>query len=131
LKKRVLDSIYHDFCSVRDIPLIFFSYLYPTVYRQNPVDQSIALISRDAPTLAYKTFNPAFVYRLSQRVPTYPDSVTLSARISETPDAVVISRAIYEPELLRMGLQTIWKGKDLFEHHTTVLMKKSWVREDK
>jgi 4-amino-4-deoxy-L-arabinose transferase-like glycosyltransferase len=108
--------------------LVFFAYIYPTVYGQNPVDKSMYLVKNDAPLLAYKAFNPAFLFRRNDPIPECTDPVDLSRRLDASPGATVVSRAIYETELRQLGLETVWKGRDLFEHHTTILMQKPHAR---
>jgi 4-amino-4-deoxy-L-arabinose transferase-like glycosyltransferase len=105
--------------------ILFFAYLYPTVYKQNPVDRSLSLLKNRETIVAYRAFNPAFVFRQKSPIAEFSDTAALESQLVSTPDAVVISRSSHEAELRALGLETIWKGKDLFEHHTTVLMSRA------
>jgi 4-amino-4-deoxy-L-arabinose transferase-like glycosyltransferase len=110
--------------------VIFFAYLYPAIYRQNPVDRSLARLENRQTIVAYKAFNPAFVFRQRGSITEYPDTASLHRQLTVRPDVLVISRMVHEAELRALGLETIWKGKDLFEHHTTVLMSRGADRPD-
>lgn len=101
-------------------------YLYPQIYRDNPVSESLPLIDTRAPVVAYKGFNPAFVFELPNLVPVFSDVGTLEGYLRTLPGATVISRGEHREELEAIGLKPVYLKQDLFEFSTTLVLR--WQR---
>jgi 4-amino-4-deoxy-L-arabinose transferase-like glycosyltransferase len=102
---------------------VFNVFMYPAVYRQNPVTQTRVLLPRNATVMAYKIYNPAFNFYLDSAVNVYEHIEQLDSALRRQPGAFVISRSEMMAELEQLRLQTIAVRKDLFENPVTVLLK--------
>jgi 4-amino-4-deoxy-L-arabinose transferase-like glycosyltransferase len=101
--------------------LIFFNYLYPTVYANNPLSKTISDVRKYQNVVAYKTFQPAFTYYVPNRILVFDRADSLQAYL-QNHEAVIILREANRPELDALGLSKIAAHHDLFETHTTVLL---------
>jgi 4-amino-4-deoxy-L-arabinose transferase-like glycosyltransferase len=101
--------------------LVFFNYLYPKLYSNNPLSKTINDVRKYENVVAYKTFQPAFTYYVPKRIPIFdqPDSLW---NYLQNHDALVILREANVPEIDSLNLQKIEAHHDLFETHTTVLL---------
>lgn len=100
--------------------LVFFNYLYPTLYRNNPLSKTIDELRKYEQVVAYKIFQPSFTFYLPKRVPVFERPDSLQAYLQQHP-ALVITREALLPEIDSLGLQKVAAHHDLFETHTTVL----------
>lgn len=101
--------------------LIFFNYLYPTLYRNNPLSKTIDRVREYNNVVAYKNFHPSFTYYLPQRVKVFDRADSLQSYL-EQHKALIISRQALAPELDSLHLHTVATHHDLFENSTTVLL---------
>lgn len=101
--------------------LIFFNYLYPKLYANNPLSKTINDVRKYKNVVAYKTFQPAFTFYVPQRIPVFEQPDSLKQYLQQH-EALVILREANMPELDSLGLQKIAAHHDLFETHTTVLL---------
>jgi len=101
--------------------LIFFNYLYPKLYANNPLSKTINDVRKYQNIVAYKIFQPSFTFYVPNRIPVFEQVDSLNAYL-QTHQAVVLSRQTFEPELDSLHLQEIAAHHDLFETSTTVLL---------
>lgn len=96
-------------------------YLYPAIYRQNPVVKTIDLVKKYPAVFAYKKYNPGYNFYLNSIVQQYDDFEKLKEAIQKEPEAVIISRKNNSDDLAALGLYQIASHKDIFELPTTVI----------
>jgi hypothetical protein len=101
--------------------LVFFNYLYPTVYKNNPLSKTMNEFKKYDKVVAYKIFHPSFTYYLPERVKVFENADSLHAYL-KTNEALVLSRQALVPEIDSLKLETVAAHHDLFEDHTTVLL---------
>ncbi|HUP11168.1 MAG TPA: hypothetical protein VM187_03120, partial [Niastella sp.] len=100
--------------------IIFFNYLYPALYANNPLSKTINEVRKYQDVVAYKTFQPAFTFYVPKRIPVFDQPDSLKAYLKNH-SALVILREANIPEIDSLGLRRIAAHHDLFETHTTVL----------
>jgi 4-amino-4-deoxy-L-arabinose transferase-like glycosyltransferase len=100
--------------------LVFFNYLYPALYLNNPLSKTINEVRKYKNVVAYKIFQPSFTFYLPQRVKVFEQADSLKNYL-ERNEALVISREALMPEIDSLNLQKVAAHHDLFESHTTVL----------
>jgi 4-amino-4-deoxy-L-arabinose transferase-like glycosyltransferase len=100
---------------------LFLNWLYPTLYKNNPMSKTIDVVRKYDKVVAYKIFHPSFTYYLPKRVKVF-ESIDSLKMYLELNKAIVISRADFRDELKNIGLQEEAAHHDLFESSTTLLM---------
>ena len=100
---------------------VFFNYLYPVLYKNNPLSKTINTIKTYDTVVAYKIFHPSFTYYLPHRVPVFNEPDSLKIYLQNN-DALIISREAFLPELAPLKLDTVAIHHDLFESSTTALI---------
>jgi 4-amino-4-deoxy-L-arabinose transferase-like glycosyltransferase len=100
--------------------LVFFNYLYPTLYLNNPLSKTLPEVRKYKNVVAYKTFQPSFTFYVPQRIPVFDQPDSLKAYLNNN-EALVILRQVALPEIDSLGLIKVAAHHDLFETHTTVL----------
>ncbi len=101
--------------------LIFFNFLYPALYRNNPLTKTIGSVRKYENVVAYRIFHPSFTFYVPWRIPEFQDAASLQAYLKNN-KAVVLTREALLPELDSLRLQKLATHHDLFENHTTVLL---------
>lgn len=125
IRKNIRAAVYaYSFTSILFL-LTFFYILFPKIDAHNPVSQSIPLIEdRTLPIVAYRDFNPAFVFAFQHPVKKFETDETLLAFEKFNKHFYVITQKKYLPELSAYGFTILFEGKDLFEQPITVVLKK-------
>lgn len=100
--------------------IVFFNYLYPTVYMNNPLSKTIDMVKKYEYVVSYKTFHPSFTFYLPKRVPVFDNADSLKTYM-QTHKTLVISRKSLMEEISYLGLQEVATHHDLFENSTTTL----------
>ncbi|TBR19850.1 MAG: glycosyltransferase family 39 protein [Chitinophagaceae bacterium] len=100
--------------------ILFFNWVYPKIYNQNPMSKTIATIKKFENVVAYQIFHPSFAYYLPNRVPVYYSLDSLQKFLSNN-KAVVISRSKFSEELKKINLKELAVEHDIFESSTTVV----------
>jgi hypothetical protein len=74
--------------------------------------------------VAYKQFNPAFVWSLGKAIPVYHDLPTLQKALgAEKSKVLILSRSKCKDDLLQLEQTTVlFKKQDLFESSKTMLI---------
>ena len=107
----VLYSLFH---------IIMFNWLYPSLYKQNPMSKTIDTVKKYENVVSYQIFHPSYTYYLPERVPVFKNLDSLKTFLGSN-KALVISRKNFAEELRSIGLKEISSVHDLFEGNTTVL----------
>jgi 4-amino-4-deoxy-L-arabinose transferase-like glycosyltransferase len=103
---------------------VLLNYLYPTVYKQNPMSKTIDTIMKYEHVVAYQIFHPSFTYYLPDRVKVFKNLDSLKIYLSEN-KAAVISRKNFAEELKSIQLKEVYSIHDLFEGNTTIVYDNS------
>jgi len=107
----ILYSIFH---------VLMFNWLYPAIYKQNPMSKTIDIVKKYDHVVGYHIFHPSFTYYLPERIPVYKNLDSLKIFLQEN-KAIVISRKYYADQLESIGLNEKAAVHDLFEGNTTIL----------
>ncbi|PMD97360.1 phospholipid carrier-dependent glycosyltransferase [Siphonobacter sp. BAB-5405] len=106
--------------------VLFFQLAYPIIDRENPVNQTISSINPEEKVIAYKQFNPAYVFYLNRSVDVVNTPEALAEVLRAEGSVVVISRTEFLPELSTFSqLKELTRKRDLFETPTTILFRKT------
>lgn len=101
--------------------VIFFNYLYPVIYKNNPLSKTINTVQNYDKVVAYKIFHPSFTYYLPNRVTVFNEVDSLKKYLSLN-KTLVLTRESFLLELESMKLDTVAIHHDLFENSTSALM---------
>ncbi|HKC36623.1 MAG TPA: hypothetical protein VKB95_11195, partial [Chitinophagaceae bacterium] len=100
--------------------ILFFNWLYPAIYKQNPMSRTIDMVKKYDHIVSYQIFHPSYTYYLPERVPVFKNLDSLKIYLQEN-KAAVISRKNFSEELISIGLKEQASVHDLFEGNTTVI----------
>ncbi len=98
-------------------------WIYPTVYAQNPVTQTKALLPVDETIYAYKIYNPAYNFYLNKPVKQWETISDFKDSLPIGKTAYIISRQEFAKDFEGLPVKIIATKKDIFENPTTVLLK--------
>jgi len=101
--------------------IIFFNYLYPVIYKNNPLSKTLNEVKKYEKVVAFRTFHPSFTYYLPQRVRVFNEPDSLQQYLQNN-QALIITRQASIPDLQALGLDTVAIHHDLFESSTTALL---------
>jgi 4-amino-4-deoxy-L-arabinose transferase-like glycosyltransferase len=101
--------------------LLFLNWLYPVLYRNNPMSKTIAEVRKYEHVVSYKIFHPSFSYYLPERIRVFESADSLRQYLGQN-KAVVISRTDFRNELKEIGLREVAAHHDLFELPSTLIM---------
>lgn len=104
--------------------LFFFSIIWPTLYAENPIQKSSTTWKHYDRVVAYKQFNPAFVWSMRNTIPVYHDLASLQKALeNEKYKVLILSRSKYKDDLLQLEkTKVIFEQQDLFESSKTILV---------
>jgi len=105
--------------------IILLHYIYPTLYKQNPVSKTIAIVKQSPVIISYQTFNPGYNFYLDKNVRKFSSLDSLNIQLNQNPDAIVISRKNFLDSLKSLNLEVIAEHKDIFELPTTIILKRN------
>ena len=100
--------------------IVMFNWLYPAIYKQNPMSKTIDMVKKYDKIISYQIFHPSYTYYLPERVPVFKDLDSLKTFMLQN-KAAVITRKNFAEELKSIGLQEKSSVHDLFEGNTTVI----------
>ncbi|HEV8080735.1 MAG TPA: glycosyltransferase family 39 protein [Chitinophagaceae bacterium] len=104
--------------------IILLYYIYPTLYKQNPVAKTIGLIKKSRLILSYKIYNPGYNFYLDESIKKYESVDSLNVQLQQNPDAIIISRKEFLDSLQLLNLDVIAEHHDIFELPTTIVLKR-------
>lgn len=119
--KRQIAYLFWTFCIFN---LIGIAYLYPAIYRQNPVAATMEAVKKEQSIFAFQIFNPGYCFYLDKNIPRTYYVDTLKQWLQSPGNAIVITRMEYLPALKNLPLVEIARHRDIFELPTTVILKK-------
>lgn len=103
--------------------LLFFYVAFPVVDQKNPVTESRPVVQAhiDHEFVAYRRFNPAFVFALGRTVPVIDSPQQIENMLGKK--ILIFSQAKYLDDFKNYpSLKVIYRGRDLFERGETVLL---------
>jgi 4-amino-4-deoxy-L-arabinose transferase-like glycosyltransferase len=103
--------------------IISLYYIYPTLYKQNPVTKTIEIVKNAPAILSYKIYNPGYNFYLSGNIKKFDSIDSLNIQLQKVPGTIVISRKEFLDSLQTIGLDTIAEHRDIFELPTTIILK--------
>ncbi|MGF1635696.1 MAG: ArnT family glycosyltransferase [Cyclobacteriaceae bacterium] len=105
--------------------IMFFSMIWPKLYVENPVHNSSHIWKEYDEIVAYKQFNPAFVWSAGKAIPVYDDLLSLEKALKDGKvNTIIISRSKFKDELIQLKkIEIIYEKNDLFEGSKTILLK--------
>ncbi|MEO8116102.1 MAG: glycosyltransferase family 39 protein [Bacteroidota bacterium] len=119
--KKQIAWIFGVFCILNFIGI---AYLYPVIYRQNPVAATIEQVKDKDNIFSYQIFNSGYRFYLDKNIPRTFYTDTLKQWLQLPGNAIVITRLEFLPDLKNLPLVEIARHRDIFELPTTVILKK-------
>ena len=120
LKKNFRKAAISTFAFYSLFHIVMFNWLYPTIYKRNPMSRTIDMIKKYDNIVSYQIFHPSYTYYLPERVPVFKNLDSLKTFMLQN-KAAVITRKSFAEELKSIGLQEKASVHDLFEGNTTVI----------
>ena len=120
LKKNFRKAAISTFVFYSLFHIVMFNWLYPAIYKQNPMSKTIDMVKKYDHIVSYQIFHPSYTYYLPERVPVFKNLDSLKIYLQEN-KAAVISRKNFAEELKSIGLKEEASIHDLFEGNTTVI----------
>ena len=99
-------------------------YIYPTLYKQNPVAKTIEMVMQSAVVLSYQAYNPGYNFYLNKNVKKYYSVDSINAQLQQNPGAIIIGRKEFLDSLRSLDLDVIAEHHDLFKLPTTIILKR-------
>lgn len=127
LRKNLRKSLIFLFAFYTLFNFIFLNWLYPTIYKQNPMTKTIEALKKYENVVAYQIFHPSFTYYLPERVPVFRNIDSLKNYLNKH-NAAVISRKTFAGELESIQLEQVASVHDLFEGNTTVIYSREVLK---
>ena len=103
--------------------IIGLQYVYPTLYKQNPVAKTLDIVKQYPAVYCYNIFNSGYRFYLDKNVPRTYDTAILRHWLDSTKNAIVITRTDYLDSLKGLPLLEIARHHDIFELPTTVILE--------
>ena len=120
VKKDFRKAVISSFIFYTLFHLLMFNWLYPAIYKQNPMSKTIDMVKGYDHVVSYQIFHPSYTYYLPERVPVFKNLDSLKTFMAAN-KAAVISRKNFAEELKSIGLVEKSSVHDLFEGNTTVI----------
>jgi hypothetical protein len=120
LKKNFRKAAISTFIIYSIFHIVMFNWLYPSIYKQNPMSKTIDMAKKYENVVSYQIFHPSYTFYLPERVPVFKDLDSLKTYLQAN-KAAVISRKNFADELMSIGLKEQASIHDLFEGNTTVI----------
>lgn len=100
----------------------FFYGAFPRADQENPVHVALEKMDPNRPFVAYKRFNPAFVFNLGDTVQKFEQIEALRTYLQAHPEAYILAAKRHDEEVQQVGrLREVVRQRDLFEIPTTVV----------
>ena len=103
--------------------IISLWYIYPTLYKQNPVAKTIEIVKNSPAVFSYKIYNPGYNFYLNSNIKKYESIDSLKIQLQQNPGAIIISRKEFLDSLQTIGIDIIAEHRDIFELPTTIILK--------
>ncbi len=123
LKQRI-DRALYVYAAASIVFLVSFFYLiFPQIDKQNPVQKGLPVLTESIPVVAYRDFNPAFVFALQSRIPVLVSTDDSNMFAKKTKAFYILTQTRHLKDLEQLPTTILFQGKDLFENRTTVILK--------
>ena len=99
--------------------LLFLWVVYPRVYRRNPVFESLKLIDKNYPVVAYRDFNPGYIFYLGRSVQVLESKEQLDSASNANPHLFILTQERDVDAISANNFKKIYEGKDIFETPVT------------
>ncbi len=110
--------------------LVFFYFIFPPVDQRNPVTQSVAELKQTENRIAYRDFNPAYVFSLQMPIQKL-ENIQEVLKYAEThAEFLIVTQKKHQHELDTLKATVLFEGRDLFENPTTMILKYSALKPD-
>ena len=120
LKKNFRKAAVSSFILYTIFHVLMFNWLYPAIYKQNPMSKTIDMVRKYDHVVCYQIFHPSYTYYLPDRIRVFKNLDSLKTFLQQN-KAVVISRKNFAGDLESIGLKEKASVHDLFEGNTTIL----------
>jgi len=102
----------------------FYYIIFPKIDQQNPIVQHMDILNDRSHIAQYQIINRAFNFYIPYPIPRLETPEAVEKYWKAHPDAYIISRERYLDDLSDIsGIETLVSQKDLFENHTTVILR--------
>jgi 4-amino-4-deoxy-L-arabinose transferase-like glycosyltransferase len=101
--------------------VVTLHFVYPTLYKQNPVAKTLSLVREHSSVYSYMIYNAGYNFYLDKPVKKFFNVDSLKIALTANPSAIVITRTENAPDLQKLNLNKLAEHHDLFELPTTVL----------
>ncbi|PWU04832.1 MAG: phospholipid carrier-dependent glycosyltransferase [Bacteroidetes bacterium] len=104
--------------------LIFLAIVFPKVYRKNPVYESLKMIDKKYPVVAFRDFNPGYIFYLGKPVPVLETKDQVDSVSNANPHVYILTQERNTDDIANNNFSKIYEGKDIFETPVTKLFWK-------
>lgn len=104
--------------------ILLLHYIYPEIYKQNPVAKTIEMVRQSSSVISYQTYNPGYNFYLNSNIKKYDSVDSINFLLQQDPDAIIISRKEFIDSLKRLDIDVIAEHRDIFELPTTIILKR-------
>jgi 4-amino-4-deoxy-L-arabinose transferase-like glycosyltransferase len=105
--------------------LIIINYPYPLLDAQTPVRKAQALLNKNCPVAAYRSFNDAFIFYVGRPIRVMEDTVALRQFLDHHAEALIISNDRDQKDLKNMtGIKLIRQDHEIFNTHVSYIYQK-------
>ncbi len=104
--------------------IMLLHYIYPEIYKQNPVAKTIEMVRHSSSVISYQTYNPGYNFYLNYNIKKYDSVDSVNFLLQQAPDAIIISRKEFIDSLKRLDMDVIAEHRDIFELPTTIILKR-------
>lgn len=108
------------------VGLSFFlhGFIYPKLFKENPVSMAQEILPKNAKIIAYKRFDSAFPINFNQTFKVVDSLDEVEQFFKENPEGYVMSNDGSRKDLLQLNTEQVLHQKAVFENHHTLIVKK-------
>ena len=124
MKNKVTKAVYAWTGSFMILLLLVFTWLFPQIDAQNPVEKSKNIRATQTGEIAYyKRINSSFIFYNHKPIPKLETPEQLRQFVKRYPGAMIISTIQDLEEIQTEGFEVIFTSKDLFEKPESIIIK--------
>ncbi len=102
--------------------IILLHYVYPAIYKQNPVAKTIGIVRQSSNIISYQIYNPGYNFYLDSNIKKYYSVDSINLQLQQTPGVIVITRKEFMDSFKRVNFKIIAQHRDIFEIPTTIIL---------
>jgi len=123
-KGKIVESILSVGVSAMFLTLALFTFIYPRLTAESPVNLAAEKLDTTEKAMFYKGYDPAFLFNFQRTFPLAEDRETAMKFLKENPDVYIITKEkFFESEWNDVDSEILLKQKSLFENYTTVIFR--------